>query len=61
MNILITGANGLLEMLLKSLKNKNLNIDILGTKKPIISKGFNKFFNIEIEKDRKESLPIKML
>ena len=31
----------------------------MGTKKPIISKGFNKFFNIEIEKDRKESFTNK--
>ena len=61
MNILITGANGFIGNALKEKlsKNKNLNIDILGTKKPIISKGFNKFFNIEIEKDRKESFTNK--
>ena len=57
MNILITGANGLIGNALKEKlsKNKKFNIDLLGTKKPIVSEGYNSFFNIKKEKDRKES------
>lgn len=58
MNILITGANGFIGSALKEKlsKNANFNIDILGTKKPNSNKHFKKFFDIAVEKDKKESL-----
>lgn len=58
MNILITGGNGFIGSALKEKlsKNSNFNIDILGTKKPNSNKYFKNFFDIAIEKDKKESL-----